>query len=249
LSLRPNFSLGGVLALVWLAWPVALSAEPYVAAYVGAAFSQNKDLETSLELNGTSFLDGEARNLKFETSLLFGGKVGYFFEGRASSGPTSAWRRRASTSSRTSASRPRASSAPWAAVAADRQIRVQQCRYRDHRRRAQPALPVAVAVRDEFPHGRLQPYLGVGLAVLIAELSTTTTPFDVNKSISDTNVQPALQVLAGLRMLVTLTSPCSPSTSSSRAGRSRSTSRCRAPSAAGRSPRPPGTAPTSPRIT
>jgi opacity protein-like surface antigen len=39
--------------------------------------------------------------------------------------------------------------------------------------------------------------------VLIAELSTTTTPFDVNKSISDTNVQPALQVLAGLRMLVT----------------------------------------------
>jgi opacity protein-like surface antigen len=62
---------------------------------------------------------------------------------------------------------------------------------------------VPVAVREEFPHGRVLPYLGVGLAVLIAELSTTTTPFDVNKSISDTNVQPTLQVLAGVRTFLT----------------------------------------------
>jgi len=65
-----------------VARPLDVSAEPYVAGYVGAAFTQNKDLQTSLELNGTSFVDGDARNLTFETSLLFGGKVGYFFEGR-----------------------------------------------------------------------------------------------------------------------------------------------------------------------
>ena len=71
-----------MLALALLIWPVAVSAEPYLAGFVGAAFTQSKDLATRLDLNGATVLDGDARGLEFETSLLFGGKVGYFLEGQ-----------------------------------------------------------------------------------------------------------------------------------------------------------------------
>ena len=204
MSLRPTFSLGGVLALALalLTWPCAVSAEPYLAGYVGAAFTQNKDLETSLELNGASFVDGDARNLKFETSLLFGGKVGYYFEGRelwSNFGlEVEGFHFEPNVRQQTSRFVGTLGGAP-----ADRQIRVQHADIEITGAALNLLYRWPVAVREEFPHGRLQPYFGVGLAVLIAELSTTTTPFDVNKSISDTNVQPALQVLAGVRTFVT----------------------------------------------
>ena len=173
-----------------------------MAGYVGAAFTQNKDLETSLELNGTSFVDGDARNLKFETSLLFGGKVGYFLEGRefwSNFGlEVEGFHFEPNVRQQTTRFVGTLGGAP-----ADRQIRVQHADIDVTGAALNLLYRWPVAVSDAFPNGRLQPYLGVGLAVLIAELSTTTTPFDVNKSISDTNVQPALQVLAGLRAFVT----------------------------------------------
>jgi len=202
LSLRPAFSLGGIVALALLAWPLAVSAEPYLAGFVGAAFTQNKDLETSLELNGTSFVDGDARNLKFETSLLFGGKVGYFFEGRelwSNFGlEAEGFHFEPNVRQQTARFVGTLGGAP-----ADRQIRVQHADIEITGAALNLLYRWPLAVREEFPHGRLQPYVGVGLAVLIAELSTTTTPFDVNTSISDTNVQPALQLLAGVRTFVT----------------------------------------------
>jgi opacity protein-like surface antigen len=54
-----------------------------------------------------------------------------------------------------------------------------------------------------FPHGRLQPYVGVGGGAFIARLSTRTSPFDENKDIADTDVQPGVQALAGMRYFLT----------------------------------------------
>ena len=68
------------LATVWLLSPALAAAEPYVAGYVGAAFTDDKDLRTELELNGTPFVNGRARDLSFDTSVVFGAKAGYFFE-------------------------------------------------------------------------------------------------------------------------------------------------------------------------
>jgi len=62
---------------------------------------------------------------------------------------------------------------------------------------------VPLATSAELPRGRFQPYAGVGLAVLMAKLSTTTTPFDVNKAITASDNQPALQVLGGVRAFLT----------------------------------------------
>jgi len=188
---------------VLLAWrPIAVSAEPYLAGYLGAAFTQNKDLETRLELNGTSVVDGDARNLKFETSLLYGGKVGYFFDGRLLGGnvglEAEAFHFEPNVRQQTSRFVGTLGSVP-----ADRQIRVQHADIEITGAALNLLYRWPLAVGDDLPRGRFQPYVGVGLAVLMAELSTTTTPFDVNKAISDTNVQPALQVLAGVRTFVT----------------------------------------------
>ena len=185
-----------------LAWPLAVSAEPYLAGYLGAAFTQNKDLETRIELNGVSLVDGEARNMKFDTSLLYGGKIGYFFEPRLLGGnvglEAEAFHFEPNVRPQTARFVGTLGGAP-----ADQPIRVQHADIDITGAALNLLYRWPVAVSDELPHGRLQPYVGVGLAVLIAELTTTTTPFDVNKKISDTDVQPALQVLAGVRAFVT----------------------------------------------
>ena len=185
-----------------LAWPVAVSAEPYLAGFVGAAFTQNKDLETRLDLNGTTLLDGDARNLKFETSLLFGGKVGYFFEGRevwSNFGlEAEAFHFEPNVRQQTARFVGTLGGAP-----ADLQIRVQHADIDVTGAALNLLHRWPVAASDGFPHGRIQPYVGIGIAVLIVELSTTTTPLDVNRAISDSSVQPALQVLAGVRTFLT----------------------------------------------
>src|SRR5256885_1474354 len=56
------------------------SAEPYLAGYAGAAFTENTDLRTGLGLNGTPIVNGRASDLHFDTSPVYGAKLGYFFD-------------------------------------------------------------------------------------------------------------------------------------------------------------------------
>jgi len=147
-------------------------------------------------------VDGDARDLKFDTSLLFGGKVGYFFEQPVLGGnvglEAEAFHFEPDVRQQTSRFTGSLGGFP-----ADRQIRVQHADIDVTGAALNLLYRWRLAPEPDLPRGRFQPYLGVGLAVLIAKLSTTTTPFDVNTSISDTNVQPALQVLAGLRTFIT----------------------------------------------
>ena len=55
----------------------------------------------------------------------------------------------------------------------------------------------------DFPHGRLQPYAGVGLGAFIAHLETRTTVLDVNMDFGDTDVRVGVQALAGARFFLT----------------------------------------------
>jgi hypothetical protein len=47
---------------------------------VGTARTEDTDLRTEIELNDAPFVNGRARDLTFDSSLLYGGKAGYFFE-------------------------------------------------------------------------------------------------------------------------------------------------------------------------
>jgi opacity protein-like surface antigen len=177
-------------------------AEPYVAAYVGVAFTENKDLATDLQLNGSPFIDGRFRDLHFESGLLYGGKVGYFFDYSLLGGnvglEVEAYRFENAIRPQTAQFQGILGGVPF-----DSPLAVQ--------RADADVIGTALNLLYRFPlwssaelrHGRVQPYVGIGLAVLIAELSTRTTPFEVNKEISDTDVQPALQLLAGVRAFVT----------------------------------------------
>lgn len=178
--------------------PSLVTAEPYLAVYVGGAFTENKDLNTRLALSGLTILDGDARDIKFDNSVVVGGKVGYFFEpsilGANIGLEAEAFHFQPDVGQQNSRF-----VGSIAGFPADQTLRVQHADIDVTGAALNLLLRVPLAVSADFPHGRFQPYAGVGLAMLIAKLATTTTPFEVNKDISDTAVQPALQVIAGVR--------------------------------------------------
>lgn len=177
-------------------------AEPYAAAYAGAAFTENTDLATDLQLNGAGFIDGRLRDLHFEPGLLYGVKVGYFFNYSLFGGnvglEAEAYRFQNAIRPQTARFQGILGGVPF-----DGSVAVQRADADVIGTALNLLYRFPLSSSAELPHGRVQPYVGVGLAVLIAELSTRTTPFEVNKQISDTDVQPALQLLAGVRTFVT----------------------------------------------
>ncbi len=69
--------LGGVLAVLLGFSPA--SAEWYVSGYAGLAIPNNQDADTTGSIFGLSFA-GTLKDVDLDTSAVFGGKVGYFFE-------------------------------------------------------------------------------------------------------------------------------------------------------------------------
>src|SRR5262245_22377778 len=72
--------LGAVVLLVGLAvGAVPASAEWFADLYVGGAFTQNNDLKAKGSFNGTPF-ELTANDLRFDSSVTGGGRLGYWFE-------------------------------------------------------------------------------------------------------------------------------------------------------------------------
>jgi opacity protein-like surface antigen len=147
-------------------------------------------------------VDGDLRNLKFETSLLVGGKLGYFFDRSILGGHVGLEAEGYHFEPNVRQQNARFVGS-MGGIGTDVTVRVQHADVEVTGAALNLLYRWPLARDAELPRGRVQPYVGVGLAVLMTELSTTTTPFQVNKAISDTDVQPALQVLAGVRTFVT----------------------------------------------
>jgi opacity protein-like surface antigen len=182
--------------------PAIVTAEPYVVGYVGAALTEDTDLRTELELDGTPFVNGRAHGLSFDSSVVFGAKAGYFFERDLLGGNLGA---------------------ELDVYHFEPDLSAQTVRFTgllggftgDFRTRLQSADIEVTAVtlnllyrlrllpEPQYPRGRLQPYIGVGAGAFIARLATQTSPFDTNKEISDTDVRPGVQALGGARFFLT----------------------------------------------
>ena len=187
--------------LTLLSSPCVALAEPYFGGYVGTALTEDKDLRTELELNGVPFVNGRARDLTFDSSVVFGGKAGYFFRQDVLGGNVGAELDVYHFEPDFGAQTVRFAGT-FAGVTGDISTRLQSANidvtavtvnfvYRYH-----------LLSKPEYPRGRLQPYVGVGAGAFIASLETRTSTFDANKEIRDTDVRPGFQALGGARFFL-----------------------------------------------
>jgi opacity protein-like surface antigen len=195
-------SLYAAAVLCAAAWPQRASAEPYLAAYAGAGFTQSKDLRTELELNGVPVVNGRAENLHFDTSAVFGAKAGYFFPVDVLGGNTGL----ELDVYHFEPNAPRQFvkfSGMLGGVTGDTRTQLQSADIQVTAISVNAIYRFRLAADAEHPLGRIQPYVGIGAGAFIARLATTTSPFDVNSNIDDTQVRAGVQALAGARWLVT----------------------------------------------
>jgi opacity protein-like surface antigen len=181
-----------VVAITVLLSPSLVAAEPYGGLFAGAALSRDTDVD------GTIVPEVTFKEVELNTSVVFGGKVGFFFEPAVLGGnfglELEAYHFRPDIDTQTvSFSVPgfegettfRATDLHITAIALNGLYRL------------------ALAASADFPRGRLQPYLGVGLAAFIARLETRTTLLDANTDFGDTDVKPGAQVMAGAKFFIT----------------------------------------------
>jgi opacity protein-like surface antigen len=190
------------LAMVWLLSPALAAAESYVTGYVGAALTEDKDLRTELELNGAPFVNGRARDLSFESSVVFGAKAGYFFERDLLGGNVGVELDVYHFEPNLDAQNVRFTGL-FAGFSGDVQTRLQSADIEVTAVSLNLLYRFRLLPGPQHPRGRLQPYVGVGAGAFIARLATQTSPFDTNKDISDTDVRPGVQALGGLRYFLT----------------------------------------------
>ena len=191
-----------VLAVVSLLSPAVAGAEPYVSGYAGVAITEDKDLRTELELNGTPFVNGRARDLSFDPSVVFGGKAGYFFERNLLGGNVGLELDVYHFEPDLDAQTVRFSGL-LAGFNGDFQTRLQAADVELTAVTLNLLYRFRLLPAPQYPLGRLQPYVGLGVGAFIARLSTQTSPFDTNKDISDTDVRAGVQALGGLRFFLT----------------------------------------------
>ncbi len=192
-----------MLAIALLgAAPQPASAEPYLAGYLGAAFTESTDLRTEIELSGAPVANGRARDVRFDTAPVFGAKLGYFFDADLLGGNTGieldVYHFEPDVPRQTVKF-----SGQLAGFTGDTRTQIQPADIEITAVTINALYRFRLAADREYPRGRFQPYVGVGAGAYIARLATTTSPFDVNKDISDTDVRAGVQALAGARWFVT----------------------------------------------
>jgi opacity protein-like surface antigen len=190
------------LASLALLWPGLAMAEPYVGGYVGTALTEDNHLRTELELNGTPFVNGRARDLSFHSSVVFGGKGGYFF-GQDLLGGNVGVELDVYHFEPGLAAQTVRFSGTFAGVSGDLSTRLQSADIDVTAVTVNFLYRYRLLSTPQYQRGRLQPYVGVGVGAFIATLETRTSVFDANKRISDTDVRPGIQALGGARFLLT----------------------------------------------
>jgi opacity protein-like surface antigen len=177
-------------------------AEPYLGGYVGTALTEDTDLRTELELNGVPFVNGRARDLSFDSSVVFGGKAGYFFDKDVFGGNVGAELDVYHFEPNFGAQIVRFTGT-FAGVPGESSPRLQSANIDVTAVTVNFLYRYRLLSGSRYARGRLQPYVGVGAGAFIATLETRTSAFDANKHISDTDVRPGIQALGGARFLLT----------------------------------------------
>lgn len=184
--------------------PGLAAAESYFAGYAGLAITADNDLDIFQDVGGAT-LDGTLKGVEFDRSPVFGIKLGYFFPRRALGGHLGfeweVYHFRPDIDAQT--------------IDFSGDVCVPAC--------SQVATPFPLGQADisvlaaglnvlyrvplvrsrRFPRGLLQPYVGVGAGAFIARFETESSNLDESQDIDDTDLQPGVQALAGVRLFLT----------------------------------------------
>ncbi len=173
--------LGGALAVLLGFSPA--SAEWYVSGYAGLAIPIDQDVDVTVSIPGASGT-GTLKDVDLDTSAVFGGKVGYFFEDWPYFGlEVEAYHFSPDASSQTVL----LSGIP---VSINGDVAVTGIA-------VNAILRGMTGKSDAFPEGRFHGYIGVGPGLFISNLEIPTTP-----SLDDTSTVVGGQVLAGVKFFV-----------------------------------------------
>jgi opacity protein-like surface antigen len=153
--------------LLAIATSAVARAEGFVDLRVGGSFTE--DADTELTVLGVPVGSGDA---DIEDSVTGGGRAGYWFD-----------------------------SLPWVGLAADASYFAADSDPGTAEIDVIPVSPLLmlrapVAQTEEFPHGRLQPFLGVGPGIFITEI-------DADSGYRDDELDVGVDLHAGAKVLVT----------------------------------------------
>lgn len=193
--------MGALIGLALLS-PCRALAEPYLAGYVGVTATNDQHLRAEIELNGVPLVNGRARDLSFDSSVVFGGKAGYFIDRDVLGGNVGAELDVYHFAPNFGAQNVRFSGM-FAGVNGDITARLQSADIDVTAVTLNVLYRFRLLSQPEYPRGRLQPYVGLGAGAFIAQLETRTSTFDANKEITDTDVRPGFQALGGGRFFLT----------------------------------------------
>ncbi|MGH7325149.1 MAG: outer membrane protein [Candidatus Rokuibacteriota bacterium] len=191
-------TLGCLLLLL----PGLAAAEPYIAAYAGLAIMQDKDLKIAQDVAGVpgAELEGTLKGVEFDRSTVFGAKVGYFFNRRLFGGNLGfeyeVYHFRPDINGQTIDF-----SGTVGGVSFDGPSNLNKADISVIAGGLNFLYRIPLARSRRFPRGQVQPYVGVGGSVFLAEFETTSI-LDENEGVDDTDLRPGLQGLAGLKLFL-----------------------------------------------
>jgi opacity protein-like surface antigen len=177
------------LLVAFLLAPRIVAAEPYAGLFVGGAMSRDTDVDR---------FSATFENVEIDHAIVFGGKTGFFFDTPVLGGNAGleleVYHFRPHIDSQTVDFSATGFSGTTTFHEADLHITAiaLNALYR-----------FPLARTPEFPRGRLHPYVGVGLGAFIARLEGRTSVLDEAIELSDTDVQPGVQALAGGKFFMT----------------------------------------------
>ncbi len=180
-------------------------AEWYLSGYVGGTFLNNEDIKERGTVDGDPF-NLTAKHVDLDSSIIFGGKIGHFFEGLPNFGlEVEAYHFSPDIDQQTV----RITGTDAGEPVDERDV-IPKADIGVTGIGINALYRLQLAQNAAFPKGRFHPYIGVGLGIFIAKVKTTLEIEDEETEevigrikAEDTDTELGIQALAGLNYFLT----------------------------------------------
>ncbi|HXG05626.1 MAG TPA: outer membrane beta-barrel protein [Candidatus Binatia bacterium] len=180
--------------------PRSALAQAFAGVYVGSSYAHDRDIEEKLTIEGIEFFDGTLEDVEADTSVIVGGKAGYFFPGilQGKLGvELDVYHYRPEMDRQTVRRRGSLLGAPF-----DEDDEIERMLLEVTAVTLNALLRLPFLVGSDFPRGRLHPYFGIGGGLFVANAEVDIA-LDERIEADDCDLKPGVQALAGLMFFLT----------------------------------------------